>query len=334
MSTTTTTTKTGGGSSCQLDAVKAILQEQAQQSKRRRSLAIASEVPAFVRTVYTLLGVCDSSIIRWSEDGNQVVISDPERFGSEVCPKFFRHRNVHSFTRLLNMYQFRKVTNAVASQCLVFEHASFKRDREDLLSFVQRKGSRDTEARDEGAIAGHLESALRPSAVRDAPLISKLEQLETQVKVLRDENGRLRELEKQRDLLKVELQQQKEAIASLLDAHSELFLHLSTKLVQDSNVAQQPSLAAAAAPVPAALPPPPPPPPPQPTPQEIFRATLHNNFFLPNEDVLSQLAVFSAACQMQQQIPFAPVDQPMAKKQRLIKQEHHANAAAVAAAAN
>ena len=62
-------------------------------------MVAVDEVPGFVRTVYTLLRVCDDSIIGWSEDGTQILIKEPDRFAAEVCPKFFRHRNFNSFTR-------------------------------------------------------------------------------------------------------------------------------------------------------------------------------------------------------------------------------------------
>ena len=74
--------------------------------------ATDDEVSGFVRSVYTLLRVCDAEIAGWSHDGLQVVIFDPARFASELCPKFFRHRNFQSFTRLLNMYQFHRVPSA------------------------------------------------------------------------------------------------------------------------------------------------------------------------------------------------------------------------------
>ena len=78
--------------------------------KRKRVAPPADdEISGFVRSVYTLLRVCDVEIAGWSSDGAQVVIFDPARFASELCPKFFRHRNFQSFTRLLNMYQFHKV---------------------------------------------------------------------------------------------------------------------------------------------------------------------------------------------------------------------------------
>ena len=66
-----------------------------------------AEVAGFVRTLFTLLRVCDPVVIGWSRDGKVLLVRDPARFAAEVCPKFFRHKNFNSFTRLLNMYQFR-----------------------------------------------------------------------------------------------------------------------------------------------------------------------------------------------------------------------------------
>ena len=105
-------------------------------------MVAVDEVPGFVRTVYTLLRVCDDSIIGWSEDGTQILIKEPDRFAAEVCPKFFRHRNFNSFTRLLNMYQFHKVPSVQRdSKDVCFEHPHFQRGRDDLLPLVQRKGA-------------------------------------------------------------------------------------------------------------------------------------------------------------------------------------------------
>ena len=99
-----------------------------------------AEVAGFVRTLFTLLRVCDPVVIGWSRDGKVLLVRDPARFAAEVCPKFFRHKNFNSFTRLLNMYQFHKrphekelVGNGVA-----FAHESFMRGREDLLAKIKR----------------------------------------------------------------------------------------------------------------------------------------------------------------------------------------------------
>ncbi|KAH8091623.1 DNA binding protein [Aureococcus anophagefferens] len=67
-------------------------------------------VAAFVRTLFSLLnGPYEDTLIAWSDDGERIVVADPSRFAAEVCPKFFRHKNWNSFSRMLNMYEFHKV---------------------------------------------------------------------------------------------------------------------------------------------------------------------------------------------------------------------------------
>jgi len=99
------------------------------------------EVAGFVRTLFTLLRVCDPAVIRWGDDGASVAVADPQRFAAEVCPKFFRHRNFNSFTRLLNMYCFHKVPAAGRDRAVSFAHPHFRRGREDLLGKIKRKGA-------------------------------------------------------------------------------------------------------------------------------------------------------------------------------------------------
>ena len=100
------------------------------------------EVSGFVRTVYTLLKVADPTIVSWDEEGTHIIILEPTRFASEICPKFFRHRNFQSFTRLLNMYQFHKVPGAQRdAKHVVYSHQHFQRGHEELLHLIQRKQS-------------------------------------------------------------------------------------------------------------------------------------------------------------------------------------------------
>lgn len=220
--------------------------------KRRRCLVSVDEVPGFVRTVYTLLNVCDSNIICWSEDGTKIVIKSSERFAREVCPKFFRHRNFNSFTRLLNMYQFHKVpTNRRESKDICFAHPHFQRGREDLLCLVQRKGAqvaRDEmmtrELLEQSALAGvsALENALNPihptliaheqqqhemaavaacaaaaaaAASDPASWMQRMSDLESEVRELKKENERLKKLETERDGLLNDIRTQGDLINAL-----------------------------------------------------------------------------------------------------------------------
>lgn len=216
--------------------------------KRRRCLVAVDEVPGFVRTVYTLLRVCDPDIIGWNEKGTQIVIKESERFAAEICPKFFRHRNFNSFTRLLNMYQFHKVPSVSRdSKDVCFEHPHFQRGRNDLLPLVQRKGAQTM--RDEmiarelwertalgRAPPGHaatLEASLAPIHGAGAPhglspdaehhpghWMRRMADLEAVVKDLKAENETLKALEAERESLKAQVATQENLITVLQAAQA------------------------------------------------------------------------------------------------------------------
>ncbi|KAI8333094.1 HSF-type DNA-binding-domain-containing protein [Chlamydoabsidia padenii] len=88
------------------------------------------------------------SIIRWTEQGTTVCISNSILFCKSVLPHYFKHNNWHSFVRQLNLYGFRKVYHfniaidyASGRQETVwqFKHRHFHRDSEDSLILIQRK---------------------------------------------------------------------------------------------------------------------------------------------------------------------------------------------------
>ncbi|KAH8043376.1 DNA binding protein [Aureococcus anophagefferens] len=226
-----------------------MLHNAAMVMKRRRCIVAVDEVPGFVRTVYTLLRVCDPEIIAWSEDGTQIVIKEAERFASEICPKFFRHRNFNSFTRLLNMYQFHKVPSVQRdSKDVCFEHPHFQRGRDDLLPLVQRKGAQtmreELMAREMwersalgGMAGGPLDAALNPihpmmqqqqmmqqqaasmgqpgDASNPGSWMRRMSELEAEVRTLKAENDRLRKIEEETKLLKEQIKANDDLIASL-----------------------------------------------------------------------------------------------------------------------
>ena len=202
----------------------AALQSEAQLSKRRRCMVAVDEVPGFVRTVYTLLRVCDDSIIGWSEDGTQILIKEPDRFAAEVCPKFFRHRNFNSFTRLLNMYQFHKVPSVQRdSKDVCFEHPHFQRGRDDLLPLVQRKGAQSMRdelmAREMYARPQFPGPGMEPvHSVGPGQWTRRMAELESDVRALKAENERLKRLEAEREALKCQVRTQDDLISLLQGA--------------------------------------------------------------------------------------------------------------------
>ncbi|XP_066533733.1 heat shock factor protein 2 isoform X2 [Hoplias malabaricus] len=108
-----------------------------------------SNVPAFLTKLWTLVEDSDTNgLICWSQEGNSFLVLDEQRFAKEILPKFFKHNNMASFVRQLNMYGFRKVmhidTGIVKQERdgpVEFQHPYFKHGRDDLLEHIKRKVS-------------------------------------------------------------------------------------------------------------------------------------------------------------------------------------------------
>ncbi|XP_021487482.1 heat shock factor protein 4 isoform X2 [Meriones unguiculatus] len=106
-----------------------------------------SPVPAFLGKLWALVGDPGTDhLIRWSPSGTSFLVSDQSRFAKEVLPQYFKHSNMASFVRQLNMYGFRKVVSIEQGGLLrperdyvEFHHPSFVRGREQLLERVRRK---------------------------------------------------------------------------------------------------------------------------------------------------------------------------------------------------
>nr|XP_046228642.1 heat shock factor protein 2 [Scatophagus argus] len=108
-----------------------------------------SSVPAFLTKLWTLVEDADTNeFICWSQEGNSFLVLDEQRFAKEILPKFFKHNNMASFIRQLNMYGFRKVMHidaAIVKQerdgPVEFQHPYFKHGQDDLLENIKRKVS-------------------------------------------------------------------------------------------------------------------------------------------------------------------------------------------------
>ncbi|XP_036130686.1 heat shock factor protein 4 isoform X1 [Molossus molossus] len=108
---------------------------------------VPSPVPAFLSKLWALVGDPSTDhLIRWSPSGTSFLVSDQSGFAKEVLPKYFKHSNMASFVRQLNMYGFRKVVSIEQGGLLrperdhvEFQHPSFVQGCEQLLERVRRK---------------------------------------------------------------------------------------------------------------------------------------------------------------------------------------------------
>ncbi|XP_044309245.1 heat shock factor protein 1 isoform X3 [Varanus komodoensis] len=78
--------------------------------------------------------------------GNSFHVFDQGQFAKEVLPKYFKHNNMASFVRQLNMYGFRKVIHIEQGGLVKpekddteFQHPYFLRGQEHLLENIKRK---------------------------------------------------------------------------------------------------------------------------------------------------------------------------------------------------
>lgn len=105
--------------------------------------------PAFVNKVWSMLNdESNVNLIQWSPDGKSFIVVNREEFVHEVLPKYFKHSNLASFVRQLNMYGWHKVQDVKSGSIqnssddkLQFENEYFIRGREDLLEKIVRQKS-------------------------------------------------------------------------------------------------------------------------------------------------------------------------------------------------
>ena len=144
-------------------------------------------IAPFVRTLYALLeGPYDETLCEWSENGRRIVFPDPTQFAETVCPQAFRHSKWSSFSRMLNIYDFRKVSSTPRSGAaparaglapMVFEHDSFRRGGQGELYLVQRRKRKKPE---DGQRDADREAEVASLRSRVTELERRLSQLEAE----------------------------------------------------------------------------------------------------------------------------------------------------------
>jgi hypothetical protein len=93
---------------------------------------------SFLRKTFSLLSNPSLlTIVRWSEDGTSFSIINSADFCEAVLPLYFKHNNLASFIRQLNMYDFRKIKAVGAEHA--FQHPLFVKAMPELLINIKRK---------------------------------------------------------------------------------------------------------------------------------------------------------------------------------------------------
>ncbi|NXO58699.1 HSF2 protein, partial [Aramus guarauna] len=126
-------------------------------------------------------------------NGQSFLVLDEQRFAKEILPKYFKHNNMASFVRQLNMYGFRKVVHVDSGIVKLerdgpveFQHPYFKQGREDLLEHIKRKVS--SSRPEENKIRQEDLSKIISSAQK---VQSKQETIDSRLSALKRENESL-----------------------------------------------------------------------------------------------------------------------------------------------
>jgi len=105
-------------------------------------------VPAFLAKLWKMVDNPETDdLISWSEEGTSFIIKNQPEFARSLLPYYYKHSNMASFVRQLNMYGFHKVMSVESGGLkgdkdeIEFAHLFFLRGQEHLLDQIKRKVS-------------------------------------------------------------------------------------------------------------------------------------------------------------------------------------------------
>ncbi|KAM7343947.1 heat shock factor isoform 2-T3 [Cochliomyia hominivorax] len=152
-------------------------------------------VPAFLAKLWRLVEDPETNnLICWSKDGRSFIIQNQAQFARELLPLNYKHNNMASFIRQLNMYGFHKITSIDNGGLkfdrdeMEFTHPCFKRNCPYLLEHIKRKIA-STKSVDE-------KSSLKPEAVTKVlqdvkAMRGRQDSLDSRFSVMKQENEAL-----------------------------------------------------------------------------------------------------------------------------------------------
>ena len=110
------------------------------QSKIKRTAPVDETVPTFIKKTYDILEDRKfPEIIDWNAEGTALIIKKPTEFCKKVLPVYFKHNNLTSFIRQLNMYDFHKRRTQDVDH--IYCHDLFQKGKRHLLKEIKRKNN-------------------------------------------------------------------------------------------------------------------------------------------------------------------------------------------------
>jgi len=131
-------------------------------------------VPAFLAKLWKMVDNPETDeLISWSEEGTSFIIKNQPEFAQSLLPYYYKHSNMASFVRQLNMYGFHKVMSVESGglkgdrEEIEFAHVYFMRGQDHLLDQIKRKVSTAPKA-------GGISQQFMPSIKSEKVIITQL----------------------------------------------------------------------------------------------------------------------------------------------------------------
>jgi len=103
------------------------------------TLELDKVAPFLIKLYEIVSSPASDYLICWSEMGDSFRIIDRTKFAQDVLPLYFKHDNLRSFIRQLNIYGFQRVPNASGrDRTMEFQHPMFTRNGVRNLKEIKR----------------------------------------------------------------------------------------------------------------------------------------------------------------------------------------------------
>lgn len=103
------------------------------------TLELDKVAPFLIKLFEIVSSSASDDLVCWSEHGETFRIVDRTKFAQDVLPLYFKHDNLRSFIRQLNIYGFQRVPNASGrDRTMEFFHPMFTRNGVRNLKDIKR----------------------------------------------------------------------------------------------------------------------------------------------------------------------------------------------------
>ncbi|XP_025266254.1 heat shock factor protein 1 isoform X2 [Camponotus floridanus] len=159
---------------------------------------LGTGVPAFLAKLWKLVEDPETdNLICWSPNGRSFFIKNQAKFARELLPHYYKHNNMASFVRQLNMYGFHKKVSVELGglKCdkdeMEFAHQFFHKAHPYLLEHIKRKIASSKSASQDAAHAPLKPELMNKVLSEVRSMKGRQESLDTKLGAIKHENEAL-----------------------------------------------------------------------------------------------------------------------------------------------